>query len=143
LDVYNLMPALGAAAMAHPLSTVQVIENKGLMSLGTVVVPTGSARSGEVVLGVKMSYEGGGDLEVEVVAGTLEVLPLPPGQRATLRLQPRHGINVGSVRKPIEVEGGAIGLIVDARGRPLVRRLPADPEVRRDRIQQWLWDMGA
>jgi hypothetical protein len=47
------------------------------------------------------------------------------------------------VRKSIPVEGGALGLIVDARGRPLARQLPADPELRRDQIQQWLWDMGA
>jgi hypothetical protein len=134
---------LGAAAIVHPLSAVQTIENKALMSLGTVVVPTGAARPGEVILALKMSYEGGGDLEVEVAAGTLEVLPLPPGQKATLRMQPRHGIDIGRVRKSIPVEGGALGLIIDARGRPLARYLPSDPEARRDRIQQWLWDMGA
>ncbi len=143
LDVYGLIPALGAAAMTYPLSAVQVIENKGLLSLGTVVVPTGSARPGEVILGLKMSYENGGDLEVEVAAGTLEVLPLPPGQKATLRLQPRRGIDIGRVRKSIPVEGGALGLIVDARGRPLTRHLSSDAEMRRDQIQQWLWDMGA
>jgi hypothetical protein len=143
LDVYGLIPALGAAAMAYPLSAVQAIENKGLLSLGTVVVPTGAARPGEVILGLKMSYENGGDLDVEVAAGTLEVLPLPPGLKATLRLQPRRGIDIGRVRKSIPVEGGALGLIIDARGRPLTRHLPSDPEMRRDQIQQWLWDMGA
>jgi hypothetical protein len=143
LDVYGLIPALGAAAMSYPLSAVQVIENKGLLSLGTVVVPTGAARPGEVILGLKMSYEGGGDLEVEVAAGTLEVLPLPLGLKATLRLQPRRGIDIGRVRKSIPVEGGALGLIIDARGRPLTRHLPSDPELRRELIQQWLWDMGA
>jgi len=143
LDVYGLIPALGAAAMTYPLSAVQAIENKGLLSLGTVVVPTGTARPGEVILGLKMSYENGGDLDVEVAAGTLEVLPLPPGLKATLRLQPRRGIEIGRVRKSIPVEGGALGLIIDARGRPLTRHLPSDPEMRRDQIQQWLWDMGA
>jgi hypothetical protein len=143
LDVYGLIPALGAAAMSYPLSAVQAIENKGLLSLGTVVVPTGAARPGEVILGLKMSYEGGGDLEVEVAAGTLEVLPLPLGLKATLRLQPRRGIDIGRVRKSIPVEGGALGLIIDARGRPLTRHLPSDPEMRRELVQQWLWDMGA
>jgi hypothetical protein len=114
-----------------------------LMSLGTVVVPTGVARPGEVILSLKMSYEGGGDLDAEVVAGTLEVLPLPPGQKATLQLNPRRGIDIGRVRRSIPVEGGALGLIVDARGRPLARRLPADEDMRRDLIQQWVWDMGA
>ncbi len=113
------------------------------MSLGTVVVPTGIARPGEVILSLKMSYEGGGDLEVEVAAGTLELLPLQPGAKATLQLHPRRGIDIGRVRKSIPVEGGALGVIIDARGRPLARHLPADAEMRRDQIQQWLWDMGA
>ncbi len=145
LDVYGLMPALGVTASVLPLCAVQAIENNGLFSLGTAVVPVGRARLGEIVLGVKMSYEQGGDLEVEVAAGTLEVLPLPPGQKATLRLQPRRGIDVGRGPgrggRPIEVYGGAVGLIIDARGRPLT--LPSDPERRLQRIQRWLWDVGA
>jgi hypothetical protein len=116
--------------------------SKGLMSLGTVVVPTGTARPGEVVLGLKMSYEGGGDLEVEVAAGTWKCCRCRSG-KSTLQLHPRRGIDIGRVRKSIPVEGGALGLLVDARGRPLARHLPADPEMRRDLIQQWLWDMGA
>jgi hypothetical protein len=139
-DVYGLMPALGAAAIAHPLSVVQAIENKGLMSLGTVWC--------RLVLQPRRSDLGpedelrGGDLEVEVAAD-FEVLPLPPGHKATLRLQPRRGIDIGRIRKSSPVQGGALGLIVDARGRPLARHLPADAERRRDQIQQWLWDMGA
>jgi hypothetical protein len=128
------------------MSTVQTIENSGLSLLGTVVVPIGRARLGETVLGVKIRYEIGGDLEVEVAAGTLEVLPLPPGQKATLELQPRRGIDIGRGPgrggRPIQVVGSTLGLIIDARGRPLLSYLPPDPELRRDRIQQWLWDMG-
>ena len=146
LDVYNLMPGLGAIAVASPLAAVQAVENKGLLLLGTAVIPVGrGVRAGEVVLGVKMSYDTGGDLEVEVAAGTLEILPLPPGQQARLELRPRRGIDIGygpgRGGKPLSVEGSAIGLIVDARGRPLM--LPADPERSRERIQQWLWDVGA
>ena len=79
LDVYGLMSALGAAAVASPLSAVQTIENQGLYLLGTVVVPIGRVRAGEIVLGVKMKYDSGGEIEVEVAAGTLEILPLPAG----------------------------------------------------------------
>ena len=146
LDVYDLMSALGAAAVLHPMSMVQTIENNGLSLLGTVVVPVGRAQPGEIVLSVKISYEIGGDLEVEVAAGTLEVLPLPPGQRATLQLQPRRSVDIGHGPgrggRPIQVVGSTLGLIVDARGRPLLKYLPSDLEQRRDRLQQWLWDMG-
>ncbi len=145
LDVYGLIPALGLAALAQPLSATQAIENNGLLTLGTAIVPVGRARLGETILAVKISYEGGGDLEVEVAAGTLEVLPLSLGQKASLRLSPRRGINIGygsgrGVKLP-DVNGGMVGLIIDARGRPL--SLPSNVEKRRQRIQQWLWDVGA
>lgn len=147
LDVYGLMPALGATAIASPLAAVQTIENQGLSLLGTVVVPTGRARPGEVVLGVKMSYESGGDIEVEVAAGTLELLSLPAGQAARLELHPRRGIDIGlgpgRGGKPLPVQGGAVGVIIDARGRPLVQHLPLDKGEQLQRMQQWLWDMGA
>ena len=104
---------------------------------------------GETILSLRMKYQNGGDLEVEVAAGSLEVLPLPPGQKATLELKPRRSnIDVGrggpgKGGRPIEVQGGLVGLVVDARGRPLVASLPSVAEKRRERVQQWLWDMGA
>ncbi len=147
LDVYGLMSALGAAAVASPLSAVQTIENQGLFLLGMAVVPMGRLRPGEVVLGVKMTYDSGGEIEVEVAGGTLEILPLPAGQSATLELHPRRGVDIGRGPgrggKPYRVQGGAVGLIIDARGRPLVNALPIDADDRLQRVQQWLWDMGA
>ncbi len=91
-------------------------------------------------------YHGGGDLDVEVAAGSLEVLPLPPGQKAVIKLEPHRSIDVGRGGPgqgggSIEVQGGLVGLIVDARGRPLF--LPSNAGKRRERIQQWLWDIGA
>jgi hypothetical protein len=109
-------------------------------------VPTGRVRAGEIVLGVKMKYDSGGEIEVEVAAGTLEILPLPAGQSATLELHPRRGVDLGRGQGrgwSVQVKGGAMGLIIDARGRPLVNALPADNDERLQRVQQWLWDVGA
>jgi hypothetical protein len=39
-----------------------------------------------------------------------------------------------------QVEGGALGLVIDARGRPIV--LPAEAERRRAQVQKWYWDIG-
>ena len=147
LDVYGLMPALGAAAIASPLSAVQTIEHNGLFLLGTVVAPIGQVPTGETTLGVKVSYDSGSEIEVEVAAGTLEILPLPAGQAALLELQPRRGVDIGHGPgrggRPIKVQGGAVGLIIDARGRPLLKALPVDGDERLQRVQQWLWDVGA
>jgi len=145
LDTNGLAASLGAVALVQPQMAAQVLDLGGFVTLGAVVAPVGQAREGEIVLRVKISYQSGGKLEVEVPFGSLEVLPLPLGQRAVLELHPLRGFDVGwGVRGrsvPIEVNGGTVGLIIDARGRPLA--LPSKREVRQAKVQQWMWDMGA
>jgi hypothetical protein len=146
LDTGGVLPALGACALAHPLSTVQALAGGGLTTLGTVVAPVSLShlRLGETILDVRMKYLKGGDLEVQVEAGSLEVLPLPFGQTAELELRPHGNVDIGRGRGrggKLNVQGGLVGLIIDARGRPLT--LPSDPGKRRERVQRWLWDMGA
>lgn len=144
LDLYGLAPVLGGVARLKPLAAVEVLDGGGVLNLATVVTPVGRAREGEVILRVRIQYERGGELELEVEQGSLEVLPLPVGEEAILELRPRGGIDVGLGRPGKggrqRVRGGLVGLIIDARGRPL--RLPEDPEERRARVQQWLWDVG-
>jgi hypothetical protein len=53
------------------------------------------------------------------------------------------GRGAGRGGKPYKIFGGAVGVIIDARGRPLTNALPVDSEERLQRMQQWLWDMGA
>ncbi len=143
LDTHGLAPALGAVAGVVPLAAVQVIESGAFRELGGVVAPVGQAKPGEQILRLKMIRENGSELETEVEAGSLKVLPLQPGHRAELQLRPLKRFDVGegpgrSCRR--SVFGGAVGLIVDARGRPL--RLPTDPAERRAKTRQWLWDVG-
>ena len=147
LDVYGLAAALGAAALAEPLIAVQALEQGGLMNLATVVAPLGAmrTRAGEVVMNVRLSYESGGTIEDDIKAGSLSVLPLSPGQKAVMQLRPRVGIDIGRGAgrggKPTEITGSALGLIVDARGRPL--GVSPDPKRRREQMKSWLWDVGA
>ncbi len=143
LDVHGLAPVLGAVATLKPLAAVEVVDNGGLVNLATVIAPVGPGRKGEVILRIRVHYEKGGSLDVEVPYGSLEVLPLPPGEEAVLELRPRGRIDVGlgpGRGGKRRVRGGLVGLIVDARGRPL--QLPADPYARMAQVQQWLWDMG-
>ncbi len=144
LDEHGLAPALGNVALVKPLAAVEALDGGGLVNLATVVTPLGRARRGETVLSVRIGYDGGGSVEVEVHFGDLEVLPLPPGQQATLELRPLHRFDVGlggpGRGGKRRVSGGLAGLIVDARGRPL--RLPANPERRQQLMRQWLLDVG-
>jgi hypothetical protein len=145
LDKLRLMAPLAAVAMVNPLAAAQVLERDSLLNLGTVVAPVGTAREGEVALTFKIKYDDGRSLEVEVPYGSLEVIPLPGGQTADLELRPTRRFDVGLGTKgqagSTKVEGGVIGIIIDARGRPLP--IAQDPAEQRARMQRWLWDMGS
>ncbi len=145
LDVTRLLAPLGAVAMANPAAAAEVIERDALLNLGTVVAPVGAGHEGDVVLRFKIEYEDGRSLEVEVLYGSLEVIPLPTGQTANLELRPTRRFDVGLGTRgqagTTRVEGGVVGIIIDARGRPLP--IAADPEQQQEKIQRWLWDMGS
>lgn len=144
LDLHGLAPILGAVGLLKPLAAVEAVDNGGFVNLATVIAPVGTARKGEIVLRIRIHYERGGHLDVEVPFGSLEVLPLPAGEEAVLEIRPRGRFDVGlggpGRGGKRRVRGGLVGIIVDARGRPL--QLPADPLVRMAQIQQWLWDVG-
>ena len=143
LDQNNLLPLLGAAAEFNQLLPVQVLESGAFLSLGTIVSVISSASHGLPVLRARLTYEDGTEARVEVRLGGLEILPLATGQTARLALQPlqRSDIGNGPGRSgAVQVAGGVMGVVIDARGRPLV--LPEDPVRRRELLKKWLWSLG-
>ncbi len=146
LDPYNLAPALGAAAGPLPMVTVQVLNSGSFVSLGTVVAPVGRAKVGRPALRLRLEREGGGeDMEGVVRVGQLVVLPLRQGEYANLTLRPERGFDVGfggpGRAGALRVSGGVVGLIIDARGRPLT--LPRELDRCRELNRKWLHDIGA
>ena len=142
-DRYNILPALGMLARLEPLAVVQTLEGGALLDLGWVIALSGRAQSGQTALTVQMRSERVGKLDLEVESGTIEVLPLAVGEKAELNLQPTRRFDIGfgpGKGKTITVYGGAVGVVVDARGRGLV--LPKDAAARRNMVRQWTWDIG-
>ncbi len=143
IDKNNLLPLLGVAAARNQYLPVQVIDSGAFIGLGTIISVSASANYGEQVLRGKLTYEDGTDVRVDVKFGGLEILPLPSGKTARLSLQPlsRADAGLGPGRSgSISVTGGAMGVIIDARGRPL--RLPSDPVRRRELIKKWYYTVG-
>ncbi len=143
-DVGGVAATLGALAARHPLAAVDVVEYDAFLNLGTVVAPVGTAQPGEVALRVKVNCSGGRVVQREVAYGSLSVIPLGPGERAQLEMHPTRRFDVG-LSEPgrgatAEAEGGILGVVVDARGRPL--SLPGDNAKRRQLVQSWLSDLG-
>ncbi len=144
LDFNRAAPALGAVAGLKPLAATSALESGSLVPLGTVISPMGHTRPGDPVLRMHIAYDDGGELDVEAHYGDLEIWPLLPGQTATLTIRPnrRFDVGLGSPGKGGKVQaiGGRVGLVVDARGRPL--ELPSDPEERQRCLNGWIWDVG-
>jgi hypothetical protein len=144
LDQASVLPQLGALATVQPLAAAQALARDGFFRLGTVIALTGTGREGGVALKLKIDYDDGQSIRVEVPFGALEVLPLATGKRATVEMRPGSQFDVGLGSKgrgaTTEVAGGALGIIVDARGRPL--SLPGEEHKRRTTIQEWMWELG-
>ncbi len=143
IDQNNLLPLLGAAAERNQYLPVQVIDSGAFIGLGTVISVNASANYGDQVLRAKLTYSDGTDARADVKFGGLEILPLPSGQSARLSLQPlnRADAGLGAGRSgTINVTGGALGVVIDARGRPL--QLPSDPVRRRELIKKWYYTVG-
>lgn len=111
-----------------------------LVPLGTVVMPAG-LRGGKSIgrIAVRGSV---GETELELVPGGLELVDLPPGERALVELKFKDPVTLGPRARhfALEVTGGLGGLLVDLRDVPL--RLPERAERRRDLLTAWqaaLW----
>ncbi|MBN1669270.1 MAG: glutamate mutase L [Anaerolineales bacterium] len=145
LDANRLAASLGAAAEVNPMLAVQVLDSDTFVNLGTVISLTGSARLGTPVLRVRVVQDDGEERKLEVKYGSLEVIPVPAGKTANLRLQPLHRFDIG-MGSPgrggrLQVIGGKLGIVIDARGRPL--NFHPDPDRRRELAKKWLWTLGS
>jgi len=145
LDTHHLVPGLGAAAAVNSLLAIQILDSNSLVHLGTVISPVGSARPGTPILRIKVTYENGQETNFDIKYGTIEVLPIPHGKSVRLHLQPLHNFDIGmgapgrggTLR---QVAGGALGVIIDARGRPF--QPPSDLRRRQENYRKWLWTFG-
>ena len=111
-----------------------------LAPLASLVIP-GGIRPGRSAGRVTVRADGGSS-ELELIPGGLELVDLPPGERATADLSFRDTVRLGGRgrRFAVDIAGGLGGLLLDMRDVPL--RLPDRPERRRELLEAWqdsLW----
>ncbi len=144
LDRQHLTAALGAVGYFNPLAAVQSLEGGALLTLGTAVSISHTARAGDLLASAKLVDDAGREAVVEVHAGAIEVIALGLGQTGKLTLKPKGRADVGfgpGRTGTLKVIGGQVGLILDGRGRPMLP--PRDPAERAERLQQWMFALGS
>jgi len=139
LDQNGLLPGLGIVSETNPLLTVQVIESSTFLNLGTIIAPLGVARPGTTILRIQVNRENGRSFTREIKYGSLSILPVELGEKVSLHLRPlnRFDVGMGGPGKSGKVNavGGVLGIVIDARGRPL--QFSPDLEKNIKRNEQW------
>ena len=137
-DSIFMMPHLGVLAQVHPKAAMEVFERDCLIYLGTCVAAVGPGKTGRACF----EYSISGDTlnESGVMSwGDLKLLALGPEETAEITIDPARGFDMGAgPGKPVQktVHGGTVGLVLDARGRPLV--LPESREQAKQAVQRWV-----
>jgi uncharacterized protein (TIGR01319 family) len=137
-DSIFMMPHLGVLAEVHPKAAVEVFEKDCLVYLGTCIAAKGLGKTGKPCF--KYTIKSPTLNESGTMSfGDLKLLPLGPDERATVSIQPERGFDCGAgTGKPIErtAHGGTVGLILDARGRPLA--LPEERSACQATMSGWV-----
>jgi uncharacterized protein (TIGR01319 family) len=137
-DSIFMMPHLGVLAQVHPQASLEVFERDCLIYLGTCVAAKGIGSKGKPCF--RFSVRSGAVNESgQMLCGDIKLLPLGEGETATVAVEPERGFDCGGgpgKKVEREVRGGKVGLILDARGRPLA--LPADRVISRTLVSDWV-----
>ncbi len=135
-DAARLLGPLGAVADPVERRTLLVeLADDLLVPLGSMIVPQ-SLRIGR--MGGHLTVRGpAGETDLDLVAGGIQLVDLPPGQLAEDDLRFRDAVGLGTRGRHVtlEVGGGLGGLLVDLRDVPL--RLPDRAERRRSLLGAW------
>ncbi|MAX35552.1 MAG: methylaspartate mutase [Gimesia sp.] len=140
-DSIFMMPHLGVLAQVHPRAALQVFERDCLIYLGTCIAPRGLYRAGKTCFRYHIrskSLEESG----EMLCGEMKLFPLDENEQAVVTVEPSRGYDFGNgpgKRTEFKARGGKVGLILDARGRPLV--VPTSETDHLSELNSWVEEL--
>lgn len=138
VDSIFMMPHLGVLSEHFFEAARQVFEYDCIVKCGHCIAPVGQAKPGEVAITVS-----GDGVNESVRVGEIKVIPAGRGEFRELTVTPARGLDIGHGKgKAVtqKFEGGTVGIIIDARGRPL--NLSPDVKERVGKNREWLEAMG-
>ncbi len=141
VDSVFMMPHLGVLSALDSEAALNVLEKDCLVPLGPVIAPGVVGAPGQPAVSVSLTVNGERTTAL-VHSGDIRVLPLPQEQKAKVEVEPLGQTGFRGMRCfEFDAIGGTVGVIVDARGRPLT--LPEDPEERARLNARWASQIGA
>ncbi|HEC80059.1 MAG TPA: methylaspartate mutase [Firmicutes bacterium] len=138
VDSIFMMPQLGVLSTVNKKAAKEVFEKDCLVRLGSCVVPVGQGKAGQTCVEIKGKSNKGREIDISVKFGEMRRFEMDVGEKAEVVISPAKHFNVGAGEGDdfkTTIEGGVVGIIIDARGRPLV--LPEDDVKRREAIVGW------
>ncbi len=134
VDSIFMMPQLGVLSTVHESAATEVFEKDCLIRLGMCIAPMGKGKKGQEAISVQI-----GDNVHSINYGDIGYIDLKVGERAKAILKPAKNLDIGEGKgKELEtdIEGGIVGVIIDARGRrPFA--LPEDSHERIESLNKW------
>jgi hypothetical protein len=133
-----MMPHLGVLSSVHPTAALEIFEKDCLVRIGTCIAPRGTVTEGTDAFKLKGTMPDGSRVEKSLKFGEMDRVSVEEGKTASIEIEPAKELDIGAGpgnKLTVEVEGGVVGIILDARGRPLT--LPQDDKERRRRLLQW------
>ncbi len=132
--------AKGQGKMSKPcFAWTMKITKAGDAQQGNAAHNSVSAQQGTAANNSGSAQHKDADASGALLCGDIAQVALSPGAEAEIEVRPERGFDFGAgPGKPItrKVRGGPLGVIFDARGRPLA--LPTDLSERRACLNKWI-----
>jgi len=144
VDSIFMMPHLGVLSEVNEVAALEVFEKDCLVRLGTCIAATGDGKAGRKCLAYRLARSGGEPFVGDLAFGQMLRIPVDEGDRLDVDVTPVRGVDVGagsSARLRTTCRGGQVGVVLDARGRPLQH--VAEEQERRRQADRWLQALDA
>ena len=122
VDSIFMMPHRGVLSTINEKAATEVFEKDCLIYLGPCISLTNSGKFESHCLNCVITYSDGKRTEDSLSLGEIKVFELKDGEKAEVEILPANKFDLGEGKgKKLvkEVIGGVVGLVIDARGRPL------------------------
>jgi len=106
--------------------------------LAKVITIVSSAKIGTIIALIQIEDSDGIKNELTIEQGMIYRLPVQTGQIVKIKIEQKNRVEIDStiLSRPLSIQSGICGIIIDARGRPIM--MPKEEVKRKDLVKKWL-----